>query len=327
MATGMLSENPVRETTLAVLKRARNVKIRKRPIKELAASWAQRSLRLPAWRSDMHFSAPHDEEAMLDYLIILDSLNFCFWNPEGKRWQILYNGKLYDGYFALSLALKDFFEAYPDKANLKYFSNISFKKFRELLQGGKNLLLLKKRWEIVKKVSRHLVENYKASSKQFVLSGNRQFSILIPKIAAELFAFDDQAIYQESNVYLWKRAQILAVDICAALGGRGTYKFKDPGYPTTFPDYRIPQILEHLDIIEYSPKLKGLIKNRSLLPKASREEIEIRAATVWAIEYLKEALKRKGKELRSFEIDWLLWNESKLGKLRLPHHRTETWFY
>ncbi|MEK7195635.1 MAG: queuosine salvage family protein, partial [Patescibacteria group bacterium] len=98
-------------------------------------------------------------------------------------------------------------------------------------------------------------------------------------------------------------------------------------YLTAFPDYKLPQILNHWKVMEYSPKLAEKIKLRTELKPGSNEEVEIRSATVWAVEYINEELKARGVRLKSFEIDWLLWNESKRIEMSEQHHLTTTIFY
>ncbi len=53
-----------------------------------------------------------------------------------------------------------------------------------------------------------------------------------------------------------------------------------------FADYRVPQILRHLGIFEYKASLCDKIDNEEELPYSSEEEVEIRAATVIAVEML-----------------------------------------
>ena len=133
-------ENPVRTTTLKVVKRAEDVKINQEKIEKLAKKLAISKIVVSVWPKEYHLQT-NNQQMMLDYLILLDALNFCFWN-EDKRWTINYKGKKYNGYFALSLTLKKFFGENPKKASLEYFSKISFKEFKEILQGGRNLLFL-----------------------------------------------------------------------------------------------------------------------------------------------------------------------------------------
>ena len=63
-----------------------------------------------------------------------------------------------------------------------------------------------------------------------------------------------------------------------------------------------------------------------LIPRGSEEEVELRAATVVAVEELVGLLRREGRNLLPFQVDWLLWNLSQKG-LSVPHHLTLTWAY
>lgn len=320
--------NPVRETTLSIASKATEVKINEDKIKELAAQWNRNGLPVPWWDYKKHFQSK-DEERLLTYLIILDSLNFCFWNGAAKKWKVNFDGQAYSGYFALSLALKEFFEKYPDRATLAHFDRINYRDFARIMQWGKNLLYLEERWEIVRRVSCHILKKY-GSTRNFILSAEGQLSKLIPKIATELPSFKDDLWHQGQRIYFWKRAQILAMDIYGAFNGsagRGLGNFQDLDYPTAFPDYKLPQILRHYGILEYSPTLEVLIKNRCPIYAGSKEEIEIRSATVWAVEYLKEALKKYGGLYHAFELDWILWDKSQKETMVLSHHLTKTMFY
>lgn len=317
-------ENPVRETTAFVVKNAKDVKINKEKIIELAKEWKKNGVDNSLWPADFHLQTD-DSEKLLDYLIVLDSINFCFWSKK-ERWKIKYKGKIYKGYFALSLALKKFFDEKQEKANLNYLSKISFKEFKKILQGGKNLLFLKKRWQIVKSVSRSVIKNYK-SSVNFVESADNKFSVLTHKIYKELPGFNDIFSYRGRKVYLLKRAQILGSEIWGAFKGKGLGFFEDLDYLTCFPDYKIPQILNNLGILEYSSKLQKKVNNKILIKMGSAEEVEIRSCTVIAVEILKQELAKLVLNLPSFKIDWILWNKSKKDKMKIPYHLTKTIFY
>ena len=319
-------ENPVRGTTLEVIKVSRQVRLNEEAINNLALKWLEKRMKAPPWPAPLHLETSN-RRMLLDYLIILDSLNFCFWSRNKSRWEIWHDGEKYTGYYALALALKRFFERKPEKANFLYLREISFEEFRLWFQGGANLLFLKRRWEILRSVSDFFSKEYGNDSRNFLLSANGYLSTLIPRIAYQIPSFNDVTYYNGGMVYLWKRAQILAADVIGAFQGRGLGAFKDPEYLTAFADYKLPQILFHYGILEYTPELREKIQNLVILPAGSPEEIEIRSATIWAVELLKFILNRRGKNLLSYEIDWLLWNESQKEKMRLPHHLTGTIFY
>ena len=82
-------ENPVRTTTIKVVRRAKEVKINQEKIHELAEKLIKE--RIPLWPKKYHLRTKNQQK-MLDYLILLDSLNFCFWNKK-QKWQIKYKGK------------------------------------------------------------------------------------------------------------------------------------------------------------------------------------------------------------------------------------------
>ena len=315
--------NPVRLATARVAAKAKNVKINGAKLKALAAKFAAADSRVPLWPKKMHLETSN-RGALLDYLVILDSLNFCFWSKK-ERWRFVYGRKEYNGYFALSLALKKFFEENPEKGNLDYFAEISFGEFKAILGGGKNLLFLRKRREIVRAVSRALLKL--GGAEKFILSAGGKLSVLVPKIADVLPSFNDAVRYRGEKIYFWKRAQILAADIWGAFGGKGIGRFGDPEYLTAFADYKLPQILYFCGVLEYSEKLTRKIEKRKIIPAGSEEETEIRAATVRAVELLAGELRRRGRKINPFQVDWILWDKSQKNKMTLPYHLTKTWFY
>jgi len=81
--------------------------------------------------------------------------------------------------------------------------------------------------------------------------------------------------------------------------------------------------------------LERKIDTKEELSAGSEEEVEIRAATVQAVEQIMKTWNEGGKEggreggrVMSVEVDWLLWQEGEKAKEKLPpHHRTLTIFY
>jgi hypothetical protein len=90
-------------------------------------------------------------------------------------------------------------------------------------------------------------------------------------------------------------------------------------------DYRVPQVLRSYGILVYSPETAQLVDSRQPIACNSEMEIEIRAATVQAVERLHARL---SGPLMVVELDWLLWQmgEATLGEMQ-PHHRTLSIYY
>lgn len=316
-------ENPVRETAKRVMRIAKKVEIIRERIEKLAERL--KNSKIPSWSKNFHLNTKN-EKLLLTYLILLDSLNFCFWSKK-KKWRIYYKGRYYNGYFGLSLALKKFFLENKKIANFNYFSKISFNQFSEILKGKGELLFLKKRHQIVKEVSKFFLREYQGDPLLFLKSAENYSSNLVLKIYQEVPFFQDVSFYNNFQVYFLKRAQILVSDIFGAFGGRGLGFFKDLDWLTAFPDYKLPQILNHFGVLKYHPELEKKIQQRREIPVFSKEEIEIRAGTILAVEYLRDALKRRKKSFFSFQIDWILWGMSQKIKTKNPYHLTKTIFY
>jgi hypothetical protein len=161
-------------------------------------------------------------------------------------------------------------------------------------------------------------------------NGSFGFVILIAYFTV---GFRDASVYKGRLVHFYKRAQIFVADIWGAYG-RPTdvnhpYYFHDIDRVTMFADYRIPQILLQVGVLEYSDSLLTKIVNREVIAFGAEEELEIRAATVVAVEMIRDRLKeKKDVSLLAVEIDWLLWNWGEQVKEEIkPHHRTLTIFY
>jgi hypothetical protein len=125
-----------------------------------------------------------------------------------------------------------------------------------------------------------------------------------------------------------KRAQILVADLSGALAGDPLGQFDDLEALTAFADYKVPQVMRHLGILVYDETLAETIAARQLIPAGSREEIEIRAATIQGCEHIRLAFADRGIHLGAHEIDWMLWSAGQaLPTDTAPYHRTLTPFY
>lgn len=303
------------------------IHIDQKAILRIAKEWRKNGFTRAEFPRELHF-INKDSRRMLEYLILLDSINFCFWSKDPrKKWRIRYQRKEWSGYFVLALSFKKFYEKNPRRATMPYFSVMPFREFTQIFQGNGELLFLKKRWEILRSVAKVILEKYNGDVIDFISSGGKDVPELLRHIVRELPSFDDTANYKGEKIYFWKRAQLLINDIYIAFDGKGIGEFRNLSYLTAFADYKLPQILHFWGILRYHPELEQKIMNRIFIPRDSEEELEIRSATIWAVEYLRRALKRSGIRLFSSEIDNILWNESKRITMDMPHHLTKTIFY
>lgn len=78
------------------------------------------------------------------------------------------------------------------------------------------------------------------------------------------------------NVRLLKRAQILVADLWACFDGFDYGEFYDIDKITMFADYRIPQILNSLGCMQYSPLLETTLRKKKPIETGHSWEVQIR---------------------------------------------------
>ena len=134
-------------------------------------------------------------------------------------------------------------------------------------------------------------------------------------------------------MFFYKRAQIFCGDLWGAFRGQGLGAFHDISQLTMFADYRVPVVLRELGVLRYAQQLAAAVDARQELAAGSAEELEIRAATVVAIERLRAAVTAKHgvadpAALCSVALDWMLWERGERARQQhRPHHRTLTIYY
>jgi hypothetical protein len=261
---------------------------------------ALKDRRVPAWDSRRHFSG--DGERVRAYIFVLDTINFSFWGANG-------------GYWRLAEGLRD---AFAGESRLWEPAVLEAVTAEQLETYVGELPMLEERSVALRELGAFAGEQ-------------GSFDALLQDTAADqaaflaegLASFRDVARYHDLEVPFLKRAQITAAD----LNGAGVAGFPDMDSLTCFADYKLPQALRHLGAIEYSDRLARRVDDWHELEPGEPVEVEIRAATVVAVERLREELQAAGRELRAFEVDWMLWELSQgLYPVR-PHHRVRTVFY
>jgi len=241
------------------------------------------------------------------------------------------------------------------------------------------------RCQLLNELGKGLLERHDGSALNMISRANRSADALVGIILDTFPGFRDyvdtdqwnapastsdwtSAKSSSSVIHFYKRAQIAIADIWAALGrGRdcnslpsstlGTdarlriCQFGDMDLITTFPDYRVPQILRHVDVLRYEASLAKSVDDRVELEKGSIDEVSIRAGTVVSVEEIVRRVKeniskaaassgnsdrsvsdlrRLADDVSAVTIDWYLWQRGeKLDRLNLLglHHRVRTTFY
>lgn len=103
---------------------------------------------------------------------------------------------------------------------------------------------------------------------------------------------------------------------------------------------RVPQILNFLNLIDYSPSLQEKLANQEYIESGSESEVNLRALSIVAVEELRKELSSRlekegrieeSKGINAVLLDFWLWNKAKEweaeGKKMVECHRTRSIWY
>lgn len=317
----------VLQSTQAVMQTSSHVKINEvaleNEISAHADRYTEKALKemAPSWEQDYHYLNKEDSEATATAILVLDALNFCFWPLEGYEYADLASG------------LKKAFTKDKSLLQAENLAKVDSKTLKSWLQRNNSkeeeIPLLSERVRLVNEIGISLLEHFGGKTTNLISACNYSASKLVALVTATFPGFRDHAIYNGSQVFFYKRAQIFVGDLWGAFQGTGLGRFDDIEEITCFADYRVPQILQSLNILEYSDDLNSMIKNHQVIPTGLEMEIQLRAATVQAVDRMAKHIRSTtNNNIPSIKLDWILWERGERLLATLPpHHRCLTIYY
>jgi hypothetical protein len=324
MGSDMTDRLGVLSSTRYVVDHAQHVRLDMDRLADVRRDVAATGIAVPPWNRDLHWEGAPEQTAM--YILVLDSLNFCFWGE--PRWTITYREQQLDGYWALAASLSRAIEEGQPILDAAYLATMPDHDLAHILRGTAAIPLYPQRLVNLHELGEVLVSRYGGACARLIESAGGDAVELVRLVTRELSSFNDVAFYKGHRVRLYKRAQILAGDLAGSLNHAGLGGLRNLEQLTCFADYKLPQILRHFGVLAYDAALGGRVDAREPLAAGSEEEVEIRAHTVWAVELMRQNLAEQGLSYAAYELDWWLWESSQhlAGKAR-PYHRTRTIYY
>lgn len=121
------------------------------------------------------------------------------------------------------------------------------------------------------------LQKYKCSFANCIEAADHSAAALVNILAENFPCFNDVVRFESRrNVRFLKRAQICVADLWAAFDGESYGEFDDIDKITMFADYRVPQILNTLGCLWYSPLLENTIRQKKLIDSGHTWEIQLR---------------------------------------------------
>ena len=330
----------VRSSCRAVVASSVYVRINDARVRELARELITEQ-DPPGWDTDLHYRAtgPDGDERTAMWILVLDALNFCFWSDDpDQRWRVLWKGELVDGYVALVAGLTQAVEAGYPLHDPKWLANVPESDVAAMLapaEGHTEIPLFGDRVKNLRELGQGLLGFGASPATSFIESADGSAITLVQDIVSTFPSFNDVTVwpYAETGlpgneVRFYKRAQILAGDLAGGLQGSSLSEFHDLDQLTAFADYKVPQILRWLGVMQYDAELAKVVDSHTRIPAGDRMEVEIRAATIIACDRIASEMTALGRQTSAAELDWLLWSRSQdLSSREHPYHLTETIYY
>ena len=264
------------------------------------------------------------QEEELAFSFVFSSISFSTWGD--PKWSVEYqDNKITNGSCAITASL---YRALDDGIHIldpKILSSLTLDQVKHFFRGENELSLITQRHQNLVELGTVIVDKFDGSFLKFVEKSRYDVEKLLHSLVSQFSFFRDESKYHGEKVYFYNLAQLLINDIMRIFPEK---KFKHTQHLTALANYRIPYILHSFGILKYDPLLTQTLYQKKELNPNSFEEIEIRAATIMAVNLIYFVLKNKFPEISLTQVNDFLWLASnEVPKDSLPHHRTRSMYY
>ena len=278
-------------------------------------------------------AARDDADDFIRATMFMNTLNFAFTDfDKSIKYEINEDGKVLSDSEAMYFQVNNSISSGIKLTDGNEMASISLQQLKNIFVGNIEMPMLKERVEILNEVGQKLVDSYEGDWLNFIKNGPRKLYAngegLIERLVLEFPRFDDSSIYLDKDVNFYKLAQLAFWGIHGELAHSDYFRIEDMESMTAFADYIVPVALIVMKITQYSEELEEKIMNGKMIERNSTEEIEIRAATIYATAKLTESVNRRRKDVESLiipQLDYRLWKH--YHATHFPHHLTYTTMY
>ncbi|XP_065912490.1 queuosine 5'-phosphate N-glycosylase/hydrolase-like isoform X2 [Dysidea avara] len=274
-------------------------------------------------------------------MFVLDVLNFCFWSDSDVLFTVSYSDSQWTGYRALRAAFLKAIEAGTPIHKPSFYASITKEVLSDILRSttSVDVPMLKERVDCLQEAGKVLIEKFGGSVQELVKESGQSAIKLVELLFNNFSSFRDVAVYKGQKVFFLKRAQIFVSNVWSAFGGSGYGTFHDINTLSMFADYRVPQTLQFLGVLNYSDSLLKKLQGGIHIEQGSGIECEIRGCSIHAVELIRKKLcllvsadpeLDSDVDLHAVLIDCYLWNYAKDHREVMksyPIHKTYTIFY
>ncbi|MEW6617350.1 MAG: queuosine salvage family protein [Patescibacteria group bacterium] len=267
----------------------------------------------------------------LQLIFIKNAVNFSFWPDVSKRQWVIEEKEGESrhtrwGADALSISLDRALKSGTKVLSPNFLNTLTEEQVKYLFRGflGTEIPMVHERLLCLKNIGFVLIGKFRGKYQNVVEEADYDAVALVDLIAENFSSYFDTSRFRSMRVPFLKRAQLCAYHTHKVLRRYGESGLKNISELTAFADYRVPQVLREFGVLEYSPYLAEKIRKNELIERDDPAEVQIRAATVRAVELIREL--HNGKYTPA-QIDSVLWGMTRKMKFKEPFHRTRTIAY
>ena len=231
-------------------------------------------------------------EKIVNFLLLFESIDYSFWGS--PKWSVKTQDMVIDGSEALLYKLLE----YVRKTNNYDFSKVTFKEFRNILSGSIEIPLLEERYKTLVSISNVVNDKMNGNFYEYIKEYTRDID-LFNLIIDNFSSFTDEREYNGKKIYFYKLAQLLTSDI---LHMRMLLEnvWIDVSNLVGCADYKIPQTMRAIGILEYSKNLGKIIDSKLEIEQSSSYEVEIRASMLVVIDYISKKINADRIDINDF---------------------------
>jgi hypothetical protein len=323
--------SPVIESLRPVIQRSRDVKTHYDKIVEVARWMAYEELPMP------HMAVPYgldkSPELAIDFIMVGNTINSAFTDFKTHiKFEVEYEGERLSDSDAMVACLKRAMDNGIPILDGKFLAKVTRPEMVKIFAGNMEIPMLDEKMAVFHQAGEVLASKYGGRFVNFVKScpprlygeGNG----LVDRLVKEFPRFNDVSQYDGYEVKFYKLAQLGYWDMYSGLGSTGGFKLEDPQKLSAFADYIVPVALRLMGMTSYSPGLEKAVDSYQMIPRDSREEIEIRAHSLYATALLAEEVNKirpADRQVIIPQIDARIWTH--YHTTFWPHHLTKTIMY
>jgi hypothetical protein len=327
-----LSGSPVLDSLRPVIENSRDVHTNVDKIVEVAGWMGYEELPMPEFALPFGVGAGDPNET-IDFVLVADSIDTAFTDfSTHQKFQVDFAGQHWSDSEAEFACLKRAMDSGIPILDGRFLAKISRAELDGIFAGNIKMPMLDEKLTVLNQVGALLAEKYNGRFHNFVHACSPRLydhgNGLIERMVKEFPRFNDVSQFEGHEIKFYKLPQLGIWMLYSTLHKSGKFRLDDPDKMTAFADYIVPVALRLLGITSYSKELEAAINTHQLIPRDSRQEIEIRAHCLYATALLTEEINKvraPGEQVIIPQIDARLWTH--YHTTSWPHHLTQTIMY